>query len=218
LKTEGDILDRAILTPCFVNSRTSEQPISSSGYPARLCSNGSFVPQPLRSRPCRERALLELWQELITRLHRLPRTRGKLDLSKRTSLNYSALRSEAQSGANTLQKETGVSIIILCLRYSKLFLASLGRTRAIRRSAHVVVKRRGGGHNQKASGHADVQNHSSCTSYSKYRPAGSIFVLFSNSCHSAADTPSGRVTSGVSVWNTLPPHFSMRAFLIEGSG
>jgi hypothetical protein len=154
LKTEGDILDRAILTPCFVNSRTSEQPISSSGYPARLCSNGSFVPQPLRSRPCRERALLELWQELITRLHRLPRTRGKLDLSKRTSLNYSALRSEAQSGANTLQKETGVSIIILCLRYSKLFLASLGRTRAIRRSAHVVVKRRGGGHNQKASGHA----------------------------------------------------------------
>src|SRR5215813_11517239 len=63
-----------------------------------------------------------------------------------------------------------------------------------------------------------VRHHWSCTSYSKYRPDGSIFVLFSNSCHSSADTSSGRVTSGVSVWNTLPAHFCMSAFLIDGSG
>src|SRR5262245_62969213 len=58
-----------------------------------------------------------------------------------------------------------------------------------------------------------ARDHASCTSYSKYRPDGSIFVLFSNSCHSSADTSSGRVTSGVSVWNTLPAHFCMSVFL-----
>jgi hypothetical protein len=52
LKTEGDIFGPAISTSCFTDFQTSRSRISSSGYQARPCSNGSFVLRRTRLRPC----------------------------------------------------------------------------------------------------------------------------------------------------------------------